>query len=138
MGRIKGRGCSPYLVRANAHNGTLFAPLLLWEGGAMPRKAIEIPDHIEYLSILDEHGRVDTTLMPDLAEEQLRHVHRIMLLSRRFDERLLSLQRQGRIGTFAPNKGQEAAQIGAVAPLQQEDWVVPSFREIAAAIYRGT
>jgi pyruvate dehydrogenase E1 component alpha subunit len=76
--------------------------------------------------------------MPDLTEDQLRHLHRIMLLSRRFDERLLALQRQGRIGTFAPIKGQEAAQIGAVAPLQQEDWVVPSFRETAAAIYRDT
>jgi pyruvate dehydrogenase E1 component alpha subunit len=96
----------------------------------MSRKAIELPDHIEYLSVLDEHGRVDTKLM--------RHFHRIMLLSRRFDERLLSLQRQGRIGTFAPVKGQEAAQIGAVAPLQHEDWVVPSFRETAAAIYRET
>jgi pyruvate dehydrogenase E1 component alpha subunit len=104
----------------------------------MPRKAIKIPDHIEYISILDEHGRLDTKLMPDLTEDQLRHLHRIMLLSRRFDERLLSLQRQGRIGTFAPAKGQEAAQIGAVAPLQQEDWVVPSFRETAAAIYRNT
>src|SRR3989442_9147966 len=104
----------------------------------MPRKTIELPDHIAYLAILDEHGRVDTKLMPDLAEDQVRHFHRIMLLSRRFDERLLSLQRQGRIGTFAPVKGQEAAQIGAVAPLQQADWVVPSFREAAAAIYRGT
>src|SRR5215467_7908853 len=104
----------------------------------MPRKAIKIPDHIAYLSILDEHGRVDTKLMPDLTEDQLRHLHRIMLLSRRFDARLLSLQRQGRIGTFAPIKGQEAVQIGAVAPLQQEDWVVPSFRETAVAIYRGT
>jgi pyruvate dehydrogenase E1 component alpha subunit len=104
----------------------------------MPRKTIKIPDHIEYLSVLDEHGRMDTKLMPDLDEDQLRYMHRIMLLSRRFDERLLTLQRQGRIGTFAPIKGQEAAQIGAVAPLQQEDWVVPSFRETAAAIYRGT
>jgi pyruvate dehydrogenase E1 component alpha subunit len=103
----------------------------------MPRKAIKIPDHIEYISVLDEHGRLDTKLMPDLTEDQLRHLHRIMLLSRRFDERLLTLQRQGRIGTFAPIKGQEAVQIGAVAPLQQEDWVVPSFRETAAAIYRG-
>jgi pyruvate dehydrogenase E1 component alpha subunit len=72
-------------------------------------------------TVLDEYGQVDTTLMPDLSEEQLRHFHRIMLLSRRCDERLLSLQRQGRIGTFAPIKGQEAAQIGAVAPLQQAD-----------------
>jgi pyruvate dehydrogenase E1 component alpha subunit len=104
----------------------------------MPRKLIDLPDTLEYLSILDENGRVDTKLMPGLAEDQLRHFYRTMLLSRRFDERLLSLQRQGRIGTFAPSKGQEAAQIGAVAPLQQEDWVVPSFRETAAAIYRGT
>src|SRR5262245_46100835 len=75
------------------------------EGVSMPRKAIKIPDHIEYISVLDEHGRLDTKLMPDLTEDQLRHLHRIMLLSRRFDERLLSLQRQGRIGTFAPAKG---------------------------------
>ena len=103
----------------------------------MPRKAIKIPNHIAYLSVLDEHGRMDSKLMPDLSQDQLRHLHRIMLLSRRFDERLLSLQRQGRVGTFAPIKGQEAAQIGAVAPLQQQDWVVPSFRETAAALYRG-
>src|SRR5262245_14028808 len=114
-----------------------FLPSLMGrEGVSMPRKAIKLLDHIEYLSVLDEHGRVDTKLMPDLTEDQLRHMHRIMLLSRRFDERLLMLQRQGRIGTFAPIKGQEAAQIGAVAPLQQEDWVVPSFRETAAALYR--
>src|SRR5437763_13406802 len=53
MGTIKDRGCSPDLVRAHAHNGMLFAPLLWWEGGPMPRKAIKIPDHIEYLSVLD-------------------------------------------------------------------------------------
>jgi pyruvate dehydrogenase E1 component subunit alpha len=125
-------------VRAHAYNGTFFAFFDGMGGVLMPRKALKIPDHIEYLSVLDEHGLVDTKLMPDLAEDELQYMHRIMLLSRRFDERLLTLQRQGRIGTFAPIKGQEAAQIGAVAPLQQEDWVVPSFRETAALIYRGT
>jgi pyruvate dehydrogenase E1 component alpha subunit len=58
-------------------------------------------------------------------------------LGRRVDERLLVLQRQGRIGTFPPITGQEAAQIGAVAALQKEDWLVPAFREAAAALYRG-
>jgi len=38
-----------------------------------------------------------------------------MLLARRFGERLLNLQRQGRIGTFPPIKGQEAAHLGAAA-----------------------
>jgi pyruvate dehydrogenase E1 component alpha subunit len=103
----------------------------------MPRTTIDLPEHIDYLSILTEDGKVDTRLMPDLSTEQLLRFHRTMLLTRRFDERLLSLQRQGRVGTFAPVTGQEAAQIGAVAALQPEDWVVPSFRETAAALYRG-
>ncbi len=60
-----------------------------------------------------------------------------MLLGRRFDERMLDLQRQGRIGTFPPIKGQEAAQIGAVALLRDSDWLAPSFRETAAEIMRG-
>ena len=64
-------------------------------------------------------------------------MYRVMLLARRFDERMLRLQRQGRIGTFAPVKGQEAAQIGSVAALRPEDWVVPSFRETAAMLWRG-
>ena len=60
-----------------------------------------------------------------------------MLLGRRFDERMLDLQRQGRIGTFPPIKGQEAAQIGSVAALRDRDWLAPSFRETAAEIMRG-
>jgi pyruvate dehydrogenase E1 component alpha subunit len=60
-----------------------------------------------------------------------------MLLSRRFDERMLSLQRQGRIGTFAPVNGQEASQVGAVAALKEKDWFVPAFRETGAEIWRG-
>jgi pyruvate dehydrogenase E1 component alpha subunit len=60
-----------------------------------------------------------------------------MLLGRKFDERLLNLQRQGRIGTFPPIKGQEAAQLGTIAHLRPSDWMVPAFRETAAEIWRG-
>ncbi|ADE15251.1 pyruvate dehydrogenase (acetyl-transferring) E1 component, alpha subunit [Nitrosococcus halophilus Nc 4] len=104
----------------------------------MPRKEIKLDHSIEHLSILDENGRLDQDLMPDLSKEQLLRFHRGMLLARRFDERLLLLQRQGHIGTFAPVKGQEAAQIGAVANLKAEDWMLPAFREIAAILWRGT
>ncbi len=55
---------------------------------------------------------MDDALEPDLPAELLLRLHRSMLLGRRFDERMLKLQRQGRIGTFAPIKGQEAAQAG--------------------------
>jgi pyruvate dehydrogenase E1 component alpha subunit len=50
---------------------------------------------------------------------------------------MIRLQRQGRIGTFAPIKGQEASQIGAVSALGPRDWMVPSFRETAAMLWRG-
>ena len=103
----------------------------------MPRNKIEISEPLEYLSILDETGRIDKELEPDIAEELLLRLYRAMLLGRRFDERLLSLQRQGRIGTFAPISGQEASQLGAVGPLGPSDWMVPSFRETAAQLYRG-
>jgi len=103
----------------------------------MPRSKVDLPYHVEYLSILDEEGHVDQTLEPDIPDELLLKLHRAMLLGRRFDERLLSLQRQGRIGTFAPITGQEASQLGAVAPLMPGDCMAPSFRETAAQVYRG-
>ena len=103
----------------------------------MPRKKITISEKIEYLSILNEKGQLDKKLEPDIDEDVLLKLHRTMLLARRFDERLLNLQRQGRIGTFPPIKGQEAAQLGTIAHLRPSDWMVPAFRETAAEIWRG-
>jgi len=92
---------------------------------------------VEYLSILNEDGDLDTDLEPELSDKTHLTMFRAMLLGRRFDERMVDLQRQGRIGTFPPIKGQEAAQIGAVAALRGNDWLVPAFRETAAEIMRG-
>ena len=103
----------------------------------MPRSKIGLPYTVEHLSILNERGEVDKSLEPDISEDLLLNLHRAMLLGRRFDERLLSLQRQGRIGTFAPITGQEASQLGGVAALLPSDYFAPSFRETAAQIYRG-
>ena len=103
----------------------------------MPRNEINIADKVEYLSILDENGGLDTDLEPDISEEILLKLHRSMVLGRAFDERLLNLQRQGRIGTFPPISGQEAAHLGTVAALELSDWFVPAFRETAAEIWRG-
>ena len=107
------------------------------EPAAMPRTLIEPQFTVEHLSILDSDGHLDSALEPPIAPEEQKRLHRGMLLGRRFDERMLRLQRQGRIGTFAPIKGQEAAQIGSVAALRRTDWMVPSFRETAAMLWRG-
>ncbi|MEA3252428.1 MAG: pyruvate dehydrogenase (acetyl-transferring) E1 component subunit alpha [Pseudomonadota bacterium] len=103
----------------------------------MPRKRIRLEHAVESLSILDEQGRVDDSLEPDIGKDVLLKMHRTMLLSRRLDERMLTLQRQGRIGTFAPAKGQEACQVSAMAALHDSDWFVPAFRETTAMLWRG-
>ena len=103
----------------------------------MPRREIDIAAKVEFLSILDENGKLDTDLEPDIPDDLLLKLHRTMELARRFDERLLNLQRQGRIGTFPPISGQEAAHLGTAAVLDRTDWFVPAFRENAAEIWRG-
>ena len=103
----------------------------------MPRITLEPRFQVEYLSILDSDGNLDTALEPKLAADDLRSLYRAMVLGRRLDERMVRLQRQGRIGTFAPIKGQEASQMGSAFTLRRTDWMVPSFRETAAMIWRG-
>jgi len=103
----------------------------------MPRKKIKLPYAVDYLSILNEKGKLDKELDPDIPEDMLLKLYRFMVLGRMFDDQLLSLQRQGRMGTFAPISGQEAAQLGAVALLRPSDWFVPSFRETGAELWRG-
>jgi pyruvate dehydrogenase E1 component alpha subunit len=63
--------------------------------------------------------------------------YRVMVLVRALDERCLSLQRQGRIGFYAPHAGQEATLVGSAFALETDDWVFPAYRELAVALVRG-
>ena len=95
-------------------------------------------DPRERVQILDEDGSVlDDAEVPDLSDEELVDMYRDMRLARHFDERAVSLQRQGRMGTYPPLSGQEGAQIGSVYALDDEDWMFPSYREHAASVVRG-
>ncbi len=74
----------------------------------------------------------------DLAVDDELAIYRVMLLARTFDERALALQRQGRIGFYAPAVGQEAAQVACAWALESGDWLFPSYRELGVALVRGT
>ena len=63
----------------------------------MPRKPIEVPFKLEYLSILDENGEVDKSLEPKLDAAALKKMYRYMLMARlRTDERLLNWHKNAR------------------------------------------
>lgn len=103
----------------------------------MPRKPLELKAQLEYMSILDEHGNVDAELEPKIEAKDLKDMFRWMLMARRVDERLLKLQRQGRIGTFPQATGHEAISLGSIWHMKPTDWFVPAYRELAGFLYRG-
>ncbi len=72
-----------------------------------------------------------------LEEDELRELLRLMVVARRLDRECIALQRQGELTVYPPFEGQEAAQVGSAFALEPEDFVFPSFRELAAALVRG-
>jgi pyruvate dehydrogenase E1 component alpha subunit len=87
--------------------------------------------------ILDERGHADPARLPQLTPEEMRRLYAGMLRSRLLDQRLLPLQRQGRIGFYIGATGQEAGIIAGAHVLGPQDWFVPGLRETSAALYRG-
>ncbi len=84
---------------------------------------------------IDTSGKVIQD--PKLDPELMKKIMTYMIWNRELDERLTKLQRQGRIGFHIGSIGEEALMIGTAAALEQDDWVVPCYREMGVALYRG-
>ena len=60
-----------------------------------------------------------------------------MVLTRAFDLKAVSLQRTGRLGTYAVSLGQEAVSVGIASAMREEDVVLPSYRDNGTLLWRG-
>ena len=89
------------------------------------------------LRVILDDGSADPRTDPHLVEAEALRLHRGMLLERILDNRMLALQRQGRIGFYGPSVGQEAAIVAPAIAMNPEDWIVPQYREPGAALARG-
>ena len=87
---------------------------------------------IRYLS---DEG-IPLQALPFSHDELLRGYHEVRR-ARFWDERAEVLQRQGKLSVYPPYQGQEAAQVGMMLAFDQNDWLVPSYRESAAALTHG-
>lgn len=90
------------------------------------------------LAFLDADGRRLRDL-PDFASdgETLKALYAAMVRTRSFDTKAISLQRTGRLGTYASSLGQEAISVGVVGAMQDADVFLPSFREHGGQLWRG-
>lgn len=90
------------------------------------------------VQILNESGKVvRSNLLPDLTDDQLVEMMSRMVYTRIWDQRAIALNRQGRLGFYAPVAGQEASMIASEYALEKEDWIVPTFRDIPQLVWHG-
>ncbi|MEZ4367871.1 MAG: thiamine pyrophosphate-dependent enzyme [Kofleriaceae bacterium] len=102
---------------------------------APPTATTDGPDDLR--RVLDDDGRVlPGVTAPTIDDATLLKIFDTMLLVRIMDDRMMRLQRQGRLGFYMKSIGEEASHF-AVAPLTDADWVYPSYREPGAWFWRG-
>ncbi len=90
----------------------------------------------ELRQILDDDGNVlPGAVVPDVSDAKLKRIFEKMLLVRVMDERMMRLQRQGRLGFYMKSIGEEASHF-AVSVLKEDDWIYPSYREQGAWFWR--
>lgn len=80
---------------------------------------------------------VDDAYKDRLTPELVKSMYERMVFARQFDRKCVNLQRQGRIGTYVPFEGQEAAQVGSALALDDDDWMFPTYRDHGATLTFG-
>ncbi|EIT84953.1 pyruvate dehydrogenase E1 (lipoamide) subunit alpha [Fictibacillus macauensis ZFHKF-1] len=98
----------------------------------------QVENQFKTFQILSEDGKVvNEAAMPELSDEQLQELMTRMVYTRIWDQRAISLNRQGRLGFYAPVAGQEASMLGSQYALDKEDWILPGYRDIPQIVYHG-
>ena len=96
-----------------------------------------VPDEAELVRFIGPEGELCAPLPGDVDDPLLVRMYRHMVRARLFDRRAVRLQRQGRLGTYAPLMGQEACQVGSALALGERDWLLPTYRDHGATLARG-
>ena len=95
----------------------------------VPARQTQRDEGLSMFRLLNPDGTVRDRL--PVTVDEMKELYAEMVEARAFDTKSMALQRQGRLATYAPFRGQEAAQIGAAAALQEGDWVAATYRDAA-------
>ena len=101
------------------------------------RRTLLARDYDDRVGLLAPDGHLREGYEPTASDATLRDLYADMKLGRHFDDRMVSLQRQGRMGTYSPMAGQEGSGFGSMYALDADDWVSYQYREHAAPLVRG-
>ncbi|MCJ0587536.1 pyruvate dehydrogenase (acetyl-transferring) E1 component subunit alpha [Enterococcus cecorum] len=88
--------------------------------------------------VLDKDGNVvNPDLMPELSDDELVELMTQMVWSRVLHQRSTALNRQGRLGFYAPTAGQEASQLASHFAFEKEDVLLPGYRDVPQLVQHG-
>jgi len=108
------------------------------DGSANPVARHPLDAHApDVVRVLRDDGTLDPATDPGLRSDEVLTLYRAMVRARLLDERLVLLQRQGRIGFHIGCLGEEASILGSAFAMRENDWIFPCYREFAAALWRG-
>ncbi len=108
------------------------------EVNLLKRTLENIESQFETFQVLNEEGEiVNEELMPELSDDELKELMTRMVYTRILDQRSIALNRQGRLGFYAPTAGQEASQLGTQFALEKEDFILPAYRDVPQLIWHG-
>ncbi|PWE16760.1 3-methyl-2-oxobutanoate dehydrogenase (2-methylpropanoyl-transferring) subunit alpha [Marinicauda salina] len=89
------------------------------------------------VGVLDHNHQAVGEWNPKLSPEVLREGLSHMVLTRIYDERMLKLQRQGKMSFYMKSTGEEAVAVAGAMALRKDDMVFPSYRQQGVLFARG-
>ena len=101
-------------------------------------EANETRDHATSLiRVLRFNGEAQGDWRPEISAEKLRGALRYIALTRAMDERMFTMQRQGKMSFYMKSRGEEAVSVGHALALNDTDMIFPTYRQQGILISRG-
>lgn len=112
-----------------------FSYVVVPPAGTVPRPEIHVaPSEIRDLAytmirVLDDEGNAVGPWDPQASTDALYEGLRAMVLTRAYDDRMLSAQRQGKTSFYMRSTGEEAFAVGQSLELDADDMFFPTYRQ---------
>ena len=98
----------------------------------------ETKDHaVGLVRVLNDNNEAKGEWNPNLDSEELIIGLEHMLRLRIFDERMMKMQRTGKLSFYMRSYGEEAIAIAQTMALETQDWLFPTYRQPGAQFVRG-
>ncbi|KAK2709420.1 hypothetical protein QYM36_013175 [Artemia franciscana] len=98
----------------------------------------DIYDGIPVYRVMNTKGQIiDQTQDPQLPEETVVKMYKVMTQLNSMDRIMYESQRQGRISFYMTNFGEEGTHIGSAAALNPKDLIFGQYREAGTLLWRG-